>query len=790
MALLPIKIPSGFYRNATQYQAKNRWYNGNLVRFSEGRLRPIGGWHRLTNSRISKKGGISKLTITTAGTGYSAGTLSATGGGGSGFAGTYTVGGSGEISSVVITSFGTGYSTAPTIVISHAGNGNAVLTAETHGIGIDRICGLHSWRLSTGARYLAVGSTQSLRLWDGSQISNANSPLYDITPTDTPATSNEFHGQGDFLIAGKGYGALEYGGDDGVVYKLSGSGGFVDPAYTGSTNGGDYYGIPRYPAKDPDVGVTAVADINALRDNFAGIWSMDNFGDDLLACNSAEGTIWMWDVSNSHGGSCSEAGVTFTASSSGGLLITKTGHGLTDNLKIKVSSSGTLPTGLSLYTNYYVRDKTNDTFRLALSSGGTAIPYTNAGSGTHKYTIRTSEASCVAASATWTREATEYDNSAQTASNAFQLLNSPVSNVGVLVTAERHVMALGADGNKKKIAWSHQENATEWSPTVTNTAGDLTLQTKGRIIGGTKTRYGVLIFTTSDVWKTNYLGPPYVYGVERLTEGAGPIGAKCIAGSADFVAWMSSGRFWSYTGGYIQELQSEVGDYVFSDINRDVEGLICAGHNAEFGEITWFYPKEGDEVCTRYVTYSYREEHWTTGELERVAMESSDSLGYPVWAGSDGYLYRHEMDNDTQATPRPRAEGITAPSSVSALSTLADRIISKGVDTSLHENVATEDHLCFVESGAIEIGSGNQAMSVKQILTDIDAGDNGLRMKIKTSSTPDGASVEKGPYNLESDGYTDTRFVGRQALLRVESPFDQTWRFGEIRLDATASGKR
>ena len=784
MALLPIKIPSGFYRNATQYQAKNRWYNGNLVRFSEGRLRPIGGWHRLTGSRISKKGGISKLTITDAGSNYTAstGTLSATGGGGTGFAGTFTAdtsGGNQKITSVIITSFGTGYSTAPTIVTSPAGN--AVLTAETHGVGIDRICGLHSWRLSTGSRYLAVGSTQSLRLWDGSQISNSNSPLYDITPTDTPATSNEFNGQGDFLIAGKGYGSLEYGGDLGVTPFAGGS--------AGSANGGDYYGIPRYPAKDPDVGVTAVADINALRDNYAGIWSMDNFGDDLLACNSAEGTIWYWDVSNSHGGSCSEAGVTFTASDSSGLLITKTAHGLTDNLKIKVSSSGTLPTGLSLYTNYYVLLVDPNTFRLALSSGGTAIAYTNAGSGTHKYTIRTSEASCIAASATWTRTATEYDNSAQTASNAFQLLNSPISNVGVLVTAERHVMALAADGDKKKIAWSHQENATDWAPTVTNTAGDLTLQTKGRIIGGTKTRYGVLIFTTSDVWKTNYLGPPYIYGVERLTEGAGPIGAKCIAGSADFVAWMSSGRFWSFTGGYIQELQSDVGDYVFSDINQDVEGLICAGHNAEFGEITWFYPKEGDEVCTRYVTYSYREKHWTTGELERVAMESSDSLGYPVWAGADGYLYRHEMDNDTQATPRARAEGITAPTS-STLSTLADRIISKGVDTDLHPSVATENHLCFVESGAIEIGSGNQAMSVRQILTDTDAGDNGLRLKIKTSSTPDGASIEKGPYGLVSDGYTDTRFVGRQALLRVESPFDQDWRFGEIRLDATASGKR
>ena len=61
MALLPIKIPAGFYRNATQYQAKNRWYDGNLVRFSEGRLRPIGGWQRLADTQINKKGAIKYL---------------------------------------------------------------------------------------------------------------------------------------------------------------------------------------------------------------------------------------------------------------------------------------------------------------------------------------------------------------------------------------------------------------------------------------------------------------------------------------------------------------------------------------------------------------------------------------------------------------------------------------------------------------------------------------------------------------------------------------------------------
>ena len=390
-----------------------------------------------------------------------------------------------------------------------------------------------------------------------------------------------------------------------------------------------------------------------------------------------------------------------------------------------------------------------------------------------------------------------FTNATQTATPAV-LLSSlsgstgvPVDNVGVLVTPERHIMVIGAGGNSRRIAWGQQESLTDFTPSVTNTAGDIDVQTKGKIIGGFKTRYGVLLFFTDSVWKTNYLGPPYVYGVERLTEGGGCLGMKSVAGSADFVAWMSRGRFWSYTGGYIQELACDVGDYVFSDINTDVEGLIAGGHNAEFGEITWFYPKEGDGFPTRYVTYSYREKHWTTGSLERSAWESSDSLGYPVAGGVDGYLYRHELDPDTQSTPILRETTVTAPADVSALSALNSRVIAKGVNTTLHPNVATEEHLCYAESGAIEIGSGNKMMSVSQIITDSDAGNKGLRMKVTVQNTPDDSNpLVKGAYDLTSDGYTDTRFTGRQALLRVESPFDQEWRFGEIRFDAAVSGER
>ena len=44
MALLPLKIPAGFYRNGTDFEQSGRWRDGSLVRWLNGSLRPIGGW--------------------------------------------------------------------------------------------------------------------------------------------------------------------------------------------------------------------------------------------------------------------------------------------------------------------------------------------------------------------------------------------------------------------------------------------------------------------------------------------------------------------------------------------------------------------------------------------------------------------------------------------------------------------------------------------------------------------------------------------------------------------------
>jgi len=55
MALIPLKIPPGVYRNGTEYQSAGRWYDANLVRWYENTLRPIGGWRKRSETAMTGK---------------------------------------------------------------------------------------------------------------------------------------------------------------------------------------------------------------------------------------------------------------------------------------------------------------------------------------------------------------------------------------------------------------------------------------------------------------------------------------------------------------------------------------------------------------------------------------------------------------------------------------------------------------------------------------------------------------------------------------------------------------
>ena len=80
---------------------------------------------------------------------------------------------------------------------------------------------------------------------------------------------------------------------------------------------------------------------------------------------------------------------------------------------------------------------------------------------------------------------------------AAQISNAPINNLGLIVTEERFLFALGAGGNPRKVQWCDKENNTLWTPAATNQAGDIELADSGQIMQGLRTRGQVLIITDS-----------------------------------------------------------------------------------------------------------------------------------------------------------------------------------------------------------------------------------------------------------------------------------------------------
>jgi len=64
-------------------------------------------------------------------------------------------------------------------------------------------------------------------------------------------------------------------------------------------------------------------------------------------------------------------------------VITSASHELLNGHQVKLTSTGTIPSGLSASINYYVVNSTTNTFQLSLTAGGVAVDFSDQGTGVH-----------------------------------------------------------------------------------------------------------------------------------------------------------------------------------------------------------------------------------------------------------------------------------------------------------------------------------------------------------------------------------------------------------------------
>ena len=327
---------------------------------------------------------------------------------------------------------------------------------------------------------------------------------------------------------------------------------------------------------------------------------------------------------------------------------------------------------------------------------------------------------------------------------AAAITNAPTGCAALLSTAERFLFALGASSNPRLVKWSDQEDNTTWTAAATNQAGDFELNTVGALKCGKRVRGINLLFTDVDVHTATYVGLPYVYQFERAGSGCGVISSQAVAAIDSAAIWMSRSGFWIFDG-YVKPLPCDVSDYVFTNMNYNQASKVYAVHNSKYGEVWWFYPSSSSTEVDSYVTYNYREGHWNIGTLGRTAGVDRGVYLNPIMVDADGYIYEHEVGYNYDS------------SSV------------------------------YAESGPYEIGSGDNIMSVRQVIPDeMTLGE--VQISFKSRMYPTSTETTHGPYSASQP--TDARFSGRQVKIRYTGAVLEDWRVGVTRVDAIAAGKR
>lgn len=341
---------------------------------------------------------------------------------------------------------------------------------------------------------------------------------------------------------------------------------------------------------------------------------------------------------------------------------------------------------------------------------------------------------------------------------------------------DRHIIAFGCDPENNigvqdplLIRFSDQESPTTWQSLPTNTAGDLRIGSGSEIVAAVETRQQVLVFTDVSLHTMQFLGPPFTFGINMVSENTSIISPMAAAAHDDTVFWMGQEEFYMYTG-QVQRIPCSVRSYVFDDFNKGQQEKVFAALNSSFNEVWWFYPSANSNEIDRYVVFNFQEQAWYYGTMSRTAwIDRSPISDYPIATYTDGKQYFHELGLD---------DGTTSPAS--AIS-------------------------AYIQSSQVSLGEGDQFALIKRIIPDLTfenstAGSPTATFTVKVRNFPganyddeNDASVSRTA-TVPVEQFTNQvhlRLRGRSFALKIASEEVETqWRLGAPRLDVRPDGRR
>jgi len=340
-----------------------------------------------------------------------------------------------------------------------------------------------------------------------------------------------------------------------------------------------------------------------------------------------------------------------------------------------------------------------------------------------------------------------YEWQLSTGTLAAVITNAPTGCIGLVVTPQRFLFALGAGGNKRKVQWCDQEDNTTWTPTATNQAGDLDIPS-GTLRCGAYIGEQTLVLSDLAAHIFDYVGLPYVYSRRQVGNGCGAISKRCIVATGPMGIWWSDSGFWVYDGA-CRPIPCDVWDYLNTTLSQAQKSKISGWHNPKNQEAWWFWPSSSTGENDSYVKVNYKTWKWDIGAFGRGCGTEPGAFTNPMCADAvDGYVYDHEFGY-------------------------------------LYTGAASP----YARSGPIELSRGDNVMEVLGIIPDEQtSGQVSVNFHAKFwPNAPDSSGI--GPATFDGTGYTGLRFSARQIEIVVTGVSPSGWRWGTPRLDLEKAGE-
>jgi len=792
MPFTKIAPKSGVFTDGTRYSAQGTWYDSDKVRFRKGFAEKIGGWVKFILATFSGTARYLHDWVTDSGSKYV---------------------GLGTNLKLYVSLGNNYYDITPIRSTVTLGTNKIAAVDETAVVTIDTTA---AHGAVTGDYVTLAGATATAGIGTGSL--NTEHRIVALGDPDNADPTTKFR-----VVCDAQATSSASGGGASVVATFQINSG-LDTYVSAAGWGSDTWGSGTWGSG------AGLSQANQLR-----LWSIVNFGDDMIA-NVRQGNIYYWDESV---GTADRAvplsgitrrsitlGANPVVTASGSTIITitdKGGHGAGVGDTVTLTGSAAVGGITAARINVAVTvasTPTKTTWTADL--GGANASSTATGGGTGVSVVYTAG-----------------------------IFYTPTASTQVMMSdVARHVIAIGCNPigsttiNPLFVRWSNSENAAEWQPLSTNSAGGQELSSGSEIIGALTTRQETLIWTDNGIVSMRYVGSPFYFSFTEASKGMSLISPNAAVNADGTVFFMDRGAFYQYTG-TAQKITCPVLGTVFDDFDLGQSHKVVCGSNADFSEVIWIYPSaSGNGENDKYVIYNYGEKIWYTGTLVRGAWNSANTVEYPQASSIRNKSFgSNPMTTTTDATENVSVtdtnHGLVAGdkvifsnvSTVGGLSTvvlndehtvvsitnpdtytitIADTATAAtgGGDTVIavypnylysHENGHDDDGsamTAYIETGDIELGDGDQFWALNRIIPDIQfrggGSDDAVTISLNGHNFPAEAQSQIASASVTSS--TDQAFIrgrARQVSMKVESTgAGYGWRVGPVRLDGRTDGRR